>query len=138
MNMFAKMSVFRGITFAYGTFQNYYELTYLTTVSPSAISWVGTVQSFLLIVIGVVSGPLFDLGYFKTMLFVGALVETVGVMMLSLSTEYYQIFLSQGVCMGLGSGLLYLPGLALVGRSFRKKRAIAMGCISCGAPVVSR
>lgn len=31
-----------GITFAFGTFQSYYELTYLPTTDVSTISWIGT------------------------------------------------------------------------------------------------
>ena len=123
-----------GFTFAFGSFQTYYELDYLAADSPSNISWIGTVSTFLLIVGGVISGPLFDLGYFRTMLFVGAATQTFGVFMLSLCTKYYQIFLAQGIVIGLGTGLLYLPGLALVGRSFKKHRAMAMGITTCGAP----
>lgn len=102
---------------------------------PSAISWVGTVASYLLIVTGVISGPLFDLGYYRAMLFGGAAASTFGTMMLSLSTQYYQIILSQGILMGFGCGVLYIPGLALVSRSFTKRRAMALGIVTCGAPV---
>lgn len=54
--------------------------------------------------------------------------------MLSLSHEYYSIFLSQGVCMGAGFGLLYIPSIALVSRSFDRKRALALGVATSGAP----
>jgi len=123
-----------GFTFAFGSFQTYYQLEYLKDVSASDISWIGTVATFLLIVNGVFSGPLFDLGYFRAMLLTGALVGTLGLFLLSLCTEYYQIMLSQGVMIGLANGLLYLPGLALVGRSFKTHRSIAMAITSCGAP----
>ena len=98
------------------------------------LSWIGTISTFLLISVGVISGPLFDLGYFKTMLFVGAGMETLGVFLMSLCTKYWQMVLTQGVMLGLANGLLYLPGLALVGRSFKKHRAMAMGITTCGAP----
>ena len=124
-----------GIPFCFGAFQNYYELTYLPNETSSNIAWIGTITMFLLIITGIISGPLFDIGYFKTMLFVGAGMETFGMFMLSLSDKYWQILLTQGIVMGLANGLLYLPGLALVGRSFQKHRAIAMGTVSCGAPV---
>lgn len=124
-----------GLPFAFGAFQNYYELTYLTSETSSNISWIGTVSMFLLILFGIISGPLFDLGYFRTMLFTGAALEIFGMFMLSLCTRYWQIFITQGVVIGLANGLLYLPGLALVGRSFKKNRAVAMGTVSCGAPV---
>jgi MFS family permease len=68
------------------------------------------------------------------MLFMGAALETLGVFLMSLCTQYYQLFLAQGVLMGLGCGLLYIPGLALVGRSFKKHRSIAMAITTCGAP----
>ncbi|KAK5173399.1 uncharacterized protein LTR77_002080 [Saxophila tyrrhenica] len=124
-----------GFTFAFGSFQTYYELTFLPNQSSSTISWIGTVSTFLLIVGGIMSGPFFDRGYFKTMLFAGAAIETFSVFMLSLCGEYYQLFLSQGLLMGLGNGLLYVPGLALVGRSFKTHRSIAMAITTCGAPV---
>lgn len=124
-----------GITFAFGTFQSYYELTYLPSYSASSISWIGTISTFLLILGGIASGPLFDWGYFRSMLIAGALIETLAVMLLSLCRKYWQIFLTQGVLMGLGNGLLYIPGLALVGRAFKKHRAMAVGITTCGAPV---
>lgn len=123
-----------GFTFAFGSFQSYYQLHYLSSQSPSDISWIGTVSTFLLIVVGVISGPLFDLGHFRAMLLVGACMETLGLFLLSFCSEYYQIMLTQGVMMGLANGLMYLPGLALVGRSFKKRRSIAMAIITTGAP----
>lgn len=107
----------------------------LTGMSPSNISWVGTIASYLLIVTGVLSGPWFDLGYYKVMLFGGAALSSLGIFMLSLSHKYYQILLTQGICMGLGCGVLYIPGIALVSRSFTKHRAMAMGLVTSGAPV---
>ncbi|KAI4653500.1 hypothetical protein J4E93_001266 [Alternaria ventricosa] len=124
-----------GFTLTYGAFQTYYRTTLLTSSTPSAISWIGTVQAWLLIVIGTLSGPLFDLGYFRSMLLVGNFLVVLGIMMLSLSTQYWQVFLSQGVCMGLGAGLLYIPSLAMVGVWFSKKRALAMGIVMSGIAV---
>lgn len=124
-----------GFTLTYGAFQAYYKSTLLSSSSPSSISWIGTVQAWLLIFFGVMSGPLFDLGYFRSMLLVGNFLVVFGIMMLSLSTTYWQVFLSQGVCMGLGAGLLYIPSLALVGVWFSRKRALAMGIVMSGIAV---
>ncbi|KAF1913715.1 major facilitator superfamily domain-containing protein [Ampelomyces quisqualis] len=124
-----------GFTLTYGAFQAYYRSTLLPNETPSAISWIGTVQAWLLIFFGVMSGPLFDLGYFRSMLIVGNFLVVFGIMMLSLSTTYWQVFLSQGLCMGLGAGLLYIPSLALVGLWFDKKRALALGIVMSGIAV---
>jgi MFS family permease len=69
------------------------------------------------------------------MLVAGNFLVVFGIMMLSLSTTYWQVFLSQGICMGLGAGLLYIPSLALVGIWFDKKRAIALGIVMSGIAV---
>lgn len=109
--------------------------TYISSHSSDElqISWVGTVQSALLSIIGVLAGPLFDLGAYRLMIIAGALLVIVGLFMLSLSTAYYQIFLSQGLCIGIGGGLLYVPSLALVSNSFTaKRRPLALGTLTCG------
>ncbi|CAG8908933.1 unnamed protein product [Penicillium egyptiacum] len=124
-----------GLNLAFGTFQSYYALIYIPSSTSSDIAWIGTIQSWLLIVGGLLSGPLFDLGYNQTMILVGSILGVIGMMMLSLAHAYYAIFLSQGVCVGLGFGLLYVPAIALVSRSFTTRRAVALGVSSSGAPV---
>lgn len=124
-----------GFTLSYGAFQTYYRSTLLASSSASSISWIGTTQAWLLIFVGVLSGPLFDLGYFRAMLLAGNFLVVLGIMMLSLSTRYWHVFLSQGVCMGLGAGLLYIPSLALVSIWFDRRRNIAMGIVMSGIAV---
>ncbi|ORX98314.1 major facilitator superfamily domain-containing protein [Clohesyomyces aquaticus] len=124
-----------GFTLAYGAFQTYYKHELLSDSNASAISWIGTVQAWLLISVGVLTGPLFDLGYFRSMLYLGNFLVVFGIMMLSLCKEYWQVFLAQGLCMGLGAGLLYIPSLALVGIWFERKRALAMGVVMSGIAV---
>jgi MFS family permease len=130
-----KLTSPRGFTLTFGAFQAYYKSDLLVSSSPSAISWIGTVQAWLLILVGVLSGPLFDRGYFRSMLYLGNFLVVFGIMMLSLCKEYWQVFLAQGICMGLGAGLLYIPSLALVSIWFDRKRALAMGVVMSGIAV---
>jgi uncharacterized membrane protein len=88
----------RGIINAFGVFETYYEQHTLSHQSPSSIAWIGSVQSALLMVVGIVSGPLFDGGYFYALLPTGTFLVVLGMMMTSLSTKYYQIMLAQGIC----------------------------------------
>jgi MFS family permease len=69
------------------------------------------------------------------MLYVGNFLVVLGIMTLSLATNYWQVFLTQAVCMGLGAGLLYVPSLALIGIWFERKRALAMGIVMSGIAV---
>ncbi|KAI2787987.1 hypothetical protein POX_f08370 [Penicillium oxalicum] len=123
-----------GLNFAFGSFQSFYALTYIPSSSSSSISWVGTFQSWLMIACGLISGPLFDMGFFWSMMISGTLLSVLGFMMLSLSKEYYAIFLSQGITIGLGFGLLYVPTIALISRRFSRNRAVALGVATSGAP----
>ncbi|KAI1419988.1 MFS transporter, MCP family, solute carrier family 16, member 10 [Xylaria sp. FL1777] len=121
-----------GLPNSFGAFQSFYALQYLPEYSSSSISWIGTLQGALLIFLGLVSGPLTDLGYYRVLLYAGSLLTVIGIMTLSLSTQYYQVFLSQGVCVGLGCGLLYVPTLSLIGDTFKARRATAMSLVTCG------
>lgn len=121
-----------GFTFIFGVFQSFYELSYIPGESTSSISWIGTIGSALLVIVGVLAGPLFDRGFNKLMMITGSVLILIGLFTLSLSTQYYQIFLSQGLAVGLGSGLLYIPALAQVSGSFKERRALALGIVTCG------
>lgn len=46
--------------------------------------------------------------------------------------DYYQLFLSQAIGMGLGSGLIYIPSLAVQAHHWQKRRAMAIGVALTG------
>lgn len=54
--------------------------------------------------------------------------------MLSLAdtSKYYQIFLSHGLGVGLGSGLIFVPALSVQAHHWKKRRALAMGIVLSG------
>ncbi|KAL2811462.1 putative monocarboxylate permease [Aspergillus granulosus] len=124
-----------GMANAFGVFQTYYATTLLPTSSQSSISWIGSIQGFLLLFIGVFCGRAFDAGYFYPVVGVGIFLSVFGMMMTSLGTEYYQIFLAQGLCLGLGSGCLFTPSISLVGTYFSTRRGLATGIAASGSSV---
>lgn len=122
-----------GLVQAFGAYQAYYTTGLLRDYSASTISWIGTTQSFLLVFTGVITGPIFDQGHLRPMVLVGGCLIVFAMMMLSLAREYWQIFLAQGVCLGLGGGILFTPSLSQVTVSFSKHRPIALGCSMIGS-----
>ena len=114
----------------FGVFQTYYTLN--LDISPSTISWIGTTQNFLTFFIGAFSGRLLDAGYFLPTVLVGASLQILGIFMMSLSTKYWQLFLTQGVLNGIGNGIFFTPCMGLMATWFSKKRSLAMGCASTG------
>lgn len=80
-----------GLVNAFGDFQHFYETEYLNGYSSSTISWIGTVQGALTLFIGAIAGPIFDHGYFMLTLRVASIFLVFSWMMLSLSSQYYQV-----------------------------------------------
>lgn len=101
--------------------------------SESRISWVGSIQAFLLLIVGIATGPLFDAGYFYALLSSGAFLIVFGMYMTSLCTSYWQIILAQGMCVGLGSGFLFVPSVAIVSTYFTTKKSFATGIAASGS-----
>ncbi|UNI18573.1 hypothetical protein JDV02_004833 [Purpureocillium takamizusanense] len=122
-----------GIINTFGAYQTYYESGELFTASSSAISWIGAVQSSLLLLLGIISGPLYDAGYFHALVYGGVFLINVGQMMLSLCAEYYQALLAQGFCIGVGCGIAYVPGVAVLSGYFTTNLAIANGIATAGS-----
>ncbi|KAJ5959170.1 Major facilitator superfamily domain general substrate transporter [Penicillium vulpinum] len=120
-----------GYIASFGVFQAYYQST--LGVSPSAISWVGSVQVFLIFFVGTFSGRALDAGFFRPVFYAGVLLQLLGVFMTSLSTRYWQLFLAQGVCTGLGSGLQFCPVMGLVATYFSGRRVFALAFCLVGS-----
>lgn len=123
----------RGTVNAFGVFQTYYHIGFLSDRSPSDISWIGSIQSFLLLVIGVITGPLYDAGYFRALVLTGTTLVVFGFTMTSLCTQYWQVVLAQAICIGLGQGCLFIPSVAIIPQYFTTKKAFATGLASSGS-----
>lgn len=67
-----------------------------------------------------------DAGYYRQAIVCGSLLQLIGVFTTSVSTMYWQVFLVQGICGGIGDGLVFCPTVALISTYFTKKRALAM------------
>jgi MFS family permease len=105
----------------YGVFQTFYQSHLLQHESASNISWVGSIQAFLLFLGGAVVGPFFDLGYLRLLLSLGTFITVFGMMMTSICSTYWQFLLAQGVTVGIGFGCLFLPSVAIVSQYFTTK-----------------
>lgn len=116
---------------SFGAFQAYYTST--LGVPSSQISWIGTIQVWLLFFIGTVAGRATDAGLFRRVYILGVFLSLLGIFMTSLCTQYWQLFLAQGVCTGLGNGLMFCPTVALVATYFSKNRALAIGLTASGS-----
>ncbi|KIY43843.1 MFS general substrate transporter, partial [Fistulina hepatica ATCC 64428] len=117
----------------FGVFEEYYSSNLLANRSLNDISWIGSLQLCLILLIGCISGPLFDAGHFKSQLAGGGALYIFCLFMTSISTEYYQILLSQGLGVGLAQGIIFTPALSCLGHHFKQRRTLAFGVFAAGA-----
>ncbi|PPQ91164.1 hypothetical protein CVT25_003141 [Psilocybe cyanescens] len=116
---------------SFGVYQDFYVRRYLQNVTPSNIGWIGGAQIFLTFSLGAITGRIFDRGYCCT------LIYAISLFTLSLSHEnsYYQVFLTNGIGLGIASGLTYTLSFALIGHYYSKRRSLAVGIVSSGSAI---
>jgi MFS family permease len=124
-----------GLPTAFGVYQLYYRDT--LHLSQSKVSWIGSVQFLLTYGMCTLSGRLADAGYVKSTMAVGAFLVVLGTFMTSLGTEYWHFFLAQGICCGLGEGIMFMPPLAVCSSYFTKNRTMALTCAATGTSIGS-
>lgn len=124
-----------GLVSSFGIFQAFYASDVLVKKSSLSIAWMGTTQGALLLLVGDFSGPFFDKGHFRSILVGAGLLMVFALIMLSLSTEHYQVILTQGILVGICCGLLYIPSVALMPLYFKDRRGLALGLATSGASI---
>jgi hypothetical protein len=81
-----------GLLNTFGTFQSEYSTGLLRNSSQSSIAWIGSLQAFLMLVIGVLCGRALDAGYFYVDIVLGVFLEVFGMM-----SEFRHLF-TKGKC----------------------------------------
>ncbi|KAJ7704450.1 MFS general substrate transporter [Mycena rosella] len=124
-----------GVSLSFGVLEDHYTRIFLNQSSASDVSWIGSMQLFLDFSIGLPAGKLFDDGHFRLLMISGTTIYLFSFFMLSICepNQYYQVFLSQGVGMGIGMGLLFVPAVSLPSHYFRAKRSLVMGMVFAGS-----
>lgn len=101
----------------------------------SRIAWIGSIQLFFTTIGCLPGGILLDRGYLKSLILVGTVLEVIGLLVTSFFQGFWPVLLAQGVCMGIGSGLMALVPVAVLAMFFERKRMLATGLASTGASV---
>jgi MFS family permease len=124
-----------GYPATFGVYQLYYKDS--LQLPQAEVSWIGSIQLFLTFLSCTFSGRLADAGYVKQTLAVGGFMVVFGTFMTSIATRYWEIFLAQGVCTGLGLGMMFMPPLTVINSYFKRKRAFALAIAATGTGIGS-
>jgi MFS family permease len=82
---------------------------------------------------GVFCGRLLDAGHLRVQLCAGITLQFIGTALASFATRYWQILISQGLCVGMGSSFLWLPSVVVIAQYFDTKIMIATGIAATGS-----
>lgn len=116
-----------------GVFQDYYQTHQLAGYSPSTVSWIPSLEIFVMFFLGPWVGQVLDRYGHREVLAIGTFLHIFGLMMTSLATEYYQFILAQGICSPIGMCMIFNPVMTTVVTWFAKKRSLAFGIVAAGS-----
>ncbi|RDW63988.1 hypothetical protein BP5796_10490 [Coleophoma crateriformis] len=116
-----------------GIFETYYLETLLSQYSSSTVAWIPSCEVCMMFIGGPIFGFIFDSYGPRYLLLGGTFFHVFGLMMTSLSTQYYQLILAQGICSAIGASAVFYPAMSCVSTWFFKNRAAAFGVMASGS-----
>ncbi|TQN70091.1 MFS transporter asaE [Colletotrichum shisoi] len=122
-----------GLINCVGVFQAYYVQGPLSQYPSSTVAWITSLQVWTQTFMGVVFGRFYDSYGPKYLLYGGTVVYVFGLMMTSLSTQYYQFILAQSIVSSVGSSACFNASMAAVTSWFFRRRAAAFGVMVSGS-----
>ncbi|KAF8147802.1 beta-lactamase/transpeptidase-like protein [Mycena galopus ATCC 62051] len=123
-----------GVITSFGVFEQYYSVNQLKDQPLSTISWIGSLQLSLVLLMGC-SRFITGAQYLKPLIAGAGTLYVFCLFMTSISVELYQFVLSQGLGVGIAMGLLYSPSMSTISHHFEKHRTVAFGVFATGASV---
>ncbi|KAF5370956.1 hypothetical protein D9757_009889 [Collybiopsis confluens] len=118
-----------GYASAWGVFQTYYEGTVLKQHSSSTM--------FDTVCLGPSPGTLvrttFRLWDIQAPVPRGSVLIVVSTILVGQCNHFWHFLLCQGVALGLGCGIVFAPGIGIIGQWFRKRRGLALGITALGS-----
>lgn len=124
---FCGMFSIYGLINTSAVFESYFSENQLRDYSSSQIGWIFSLYLFLVFLVGIQVGPVFDKYGPRLIVASGGILIAASLFILSVCEEFYQILLSYSVVGGLGGALLNSPCYASIAHWFDQKRGLATG-----------
>ncbi|KAL8703387.1 MAG: hypothetical protein Q9201_003443 [Fulgogasparrea decipioides] len=125
-----------GVNSSYGIFLAYYlDNNYYPGASALEFAFVGGLSISLALIISPVATLTTRFYGTNVTLLVGVFFETLALIGASFAHQIWQLFLSQGICFGLGLGFLFVGSVGVVPQWFTTKRSFANGIATAGSGI---
>ncbi|KAI9694861.1 MAG: hypothetical protein M1822_000477 [Bathelium mastoideum] len=122
-----------GLNYVFGAQLAYYHKVLLAGHSLSQISWIGSMQFFILFLLGPVVGWLNDRGHFRILFHGGSVLLIAATFGMSFCTSYVALLFVQGVLMGIGMGCTFTSAVVIVGQYFQRNLGVAASIGAAGS-----
>ena len=123
-----------GINSSYGVFLAYYlDNNYYPGASALEFAFVGGLSISQALLVSPLATYITRVYGTRTTLLLGVSLETVALIGASFTHRIWQLFLSQGLCFGLGMGFLFVGSVGVVPQWFTTKRSLANGISTAGS-----
>jgi hypothetical protein len=103
-----------GLISSVGLFQSYWQAHQLSSYSSQNLGWIGAVNVFLNLLLGVQIGPLFDRYGPRWLILSGSVVYVASLVVLAECSKYWQFMLVYGVLGGVSGAFLTTTALSVV------------------------
>ncbi|XP_072018809.1 monocarboxylate transporter 12-like [Amphiura filiformis] len=105
--------------------------------SVSTTSWIVSIVSLLTGCVSPISNVLAQKFGHRTICCIGSLLVSLGSLLSAFATNLTHLYLSFGVLLGVGCGLIYAPSIMVTGIYFRERFALANSMTTAGACIGS-
>ncbi|KAJ2659594.1 hypothetical protein IWW48_003433 [Coemansia sp. RSA 1200] len=124
-----------GAANSYGVFSTYYLNIKFPDTPATTLAWIGTLVTTLMLMCNVVTGALADkIGYRRTA-YIGTVLCTAAYILASFSDKVWQLILTQGALLGIGTSFLYAPSISIPPQWFEKHKGMASGIAIAGSSI---
>ncbi|KAF2230651.1 MFS general substrate transporter [Viridothelium virens] len=126
-----------GLNFAFGVYQELYESMGgpFENVSPAAIDLIGTLAVSIMTIGAPVASSWTKAYSPRSVVLIGGLLLGLGNILASFGNQLWHFILTQGLLVGMGTSLSYIPAVTVSPGWFDKRRGLAMGVVSSGTGV---
>ncbi|KAM4771478.1 monocarboxylate transporter 14 [Rhinophrynus dorsalis] len=95
-------------------------------------AWISSLSMGITLIVGPFIGLFINTCGCRKTAMIGGFLTSLGWVLSAFATNVHFLFFTFGVTAGVGSGMVYLPAVVMVGQYFQKRRALAQGLSTTG------
>ncbi|KAI9006815.1 major facilitator superfamily domain-containing protein [Hyaloraphidium curvatum] len=125
-----------GLQTSWGPFQRYFTASgTFGTTSNVQIAFVSSIATAVTFLFGPLMGALAERVGFRIVAASGSVIILIGIMLASICTAVWQLYLTYGLIGGIGAAASYIPAVGSVPTWFRKRLGLAIGLSVAGGGI---